>query len=301
MGYAVFSSHISPKMLLAYILGSEGTLGIITEVTLQLETRSEVVQGLALSLDSLDKLFPLIEIITSSAPYVCSGFDAKTLSLCTTISKTIATRHSNDVFTLYIKYSGAKEVVERNISRLCKTLPLSIKGVYVCTEEELKEYDAILFTQRASLEKYSGGLMRCVSICNDLVFPVESYVLALKEIQSLCEEYGILYSTTAHPCSGVIRVETLFDLHSKATPELITVIISQTAHIVKWYRGAITYSYGDGITNTPTLPTILGASLARTLQKIKNVWDPENIFNPGKKTTLSLTYVKESVPVLRVE
>jgi FAD/FMN-containing dehydrogenase len=70
-------------------------------------------------------------------------------------------------------------------------------------------------------------------------------------------------------------------------------MLTAVAKIVKWYRGAMSYSYGDGIITTPLLPLLFGADLATTLKKIKAVWDPNNVFNPGKKTTIDMTYLKK--------
>lgn len=295
MGYDVFTTQVSPKMLMDFILGSEGTLGIITEITLRLDTKKEYVEGLAISLSSLNEISPLIKTILATKPISFSGFDAKTLTLSSSKTSLIQSRHKNDVFTLFAVYGGSISSVSRTITQVTKTLQTYSGNKFTCNENEIKNYNEILFTQKTDLESYAGELLKSVSICNDVVFPSDSLSVAIKELQSVCEDVGTIYSTTINAGTGVIRIETLFDITRKEISNTLNEMLSQVAHIVKWYRGAITYSYGDGIINTPLLPVIYGAPLANTLRKIKKVWDPNNIFNPGKKTNIDMSYLKKHI------
>lgn len=295
-GYGVFTTHVSPKMLLDFICGSEGTLGIITEVTLRLGPPPQYHEGVAISLSMLDDLEFLAEKIASMSPLVCNGFDVKTLELSRAPTHIIK-RHTQDVFIVYVLFEGTEGLVARTLATLIRQISSRVtkEHTYLLSKEECALYQDIFFTQKKSLEAYAGGMLTAVSICNDVVFPYTSFVLPLKELQSLCDEYGVFYSTTVELCTGVVHIETLFDIHKKDIGETLVVMLSQVAHIVKWYRGALTYSHGDGILTTPLLPVFYSSGLIETFKKIKRVWDPSDIFNPGKKTTLDLTYLSEHI------
>lgn len=301
MGYDIFTSHISPKMLMHFILGSEGTLGVITEITLRLDIEKKYSEGIALTLSSLDELPSLIDNLLHSYPTSFDGFDAKTLSLSSYTTKIINERHGNDVFTLFLVYSGDQDTVERSIKKTFATIPLPKDKKFICSAKELAVYRDIIFNQRKDLSTSTDGALTPLSLCNDLVFPTTSLSLALKEVQSVCEEYNVPYSTVIHAGTGVVRIETLFDIADENTPEIYIEMLAHIAKIVKWYRGAITYSYGDGIINTPVLPLIYGADVGMTLKKIKKVWDPSNIFNPGKKTTIDMSFLKKHFKIKNEE
>jgi FAD/FMN-containing dehydrogenase len=293
MGYDVFTSHISPKMLLQFILGSEGTLGIITEITLRLDTLPKHSEGVAISLNRVDDLPFIIDKVIPTYPVSFNGFDTKAFSLSKSASTLMRTRHSGDSLTLFAVYKGSRDSVERSIEKLLSTLTLPKENIHRIPQPEIELYEDIIFRQTKNLENYSSGEMRTVSLCNDLVFPTSSLHLAIKELQSLCEEYRVIYSTTLYAGSGVVRIETLFDTTTADAGDIISEMLTAVAKIVKWYRGAMSYSYGDGIITTPLLPLLFGADLATTLKKIKAVWDPNNVFNPGKKTTIDMTYLKK--------
>src|SRR5699024_9694170 len=56
----------------------------------------------------------------------------------------------------------------------------------------------------------------------------------------------------------------------------------EVAGLVKKYNGSLSGEHGDGRVRAPYIEKVLGRDIVRLLQKVKEIWDPNYIFNPGK-------------------
>ena len=65
--------------------------------------------------------------------------------------------------------------------------------------------------------------------------------------------------------------------------------------IVTSYKGSITGEHNDGLIRSPYLETMYGKEVVRLFEKTKEIFDPENIFNPGKKVYSSLSFAMDHI------
>jgi FAD/FMN-containing dehydrogenase len=61
------------------------------------------------------------------------------------------------------------------------------------------------------------------------------------------------------------------------------------------YKGSITAEHNDGIIRTPYLEQMYGSEVYALFKEVKNIFDPLNIFNPGKKVGGSKDYIREHI------
>ena len=87
------------------------------------------------------------------------------------------------------------------------------------------------------------------------------------------------------------------DMHDKRNKEIILPISKEVYSLVHQYGGSITAENNDGIIRTPFLPMMYGEEVVKLFEKVKKIFDPQNIFNPGKKVNGSFEYLENHVAV----
>jgi FAD/FMN-containing dehydrogenase len=295
MGYDVFGTHISPKTLMSLLFGSQGTLGIITEMTLRLAGEAHQSSGFAIEFTTLDDLSPLLTRGTfANAAYVLL-FDRKTLMYQESLGETKLSRHTSAAYVLCAIYEGEETAIKRDVNQAIKATNLPKERITHIMKEEVPLYETLYKKQADALMAYAGNIQTAYRILNDIMLPREHLGNGIRELATLVEEYGLLYSITADCMQGVVRLEVLLDQSKSNLGSTIIELLTGAAEIVKHYRGSLAYKEGDGLMLTPLLPFIYGAPLAETMRSIKNIWDKDHIFNTGKKTTIDFSYLTSHI------
>jgi FAD/FMN-containing dehydrogenase len=292
MGYPVFSTHISPKLLLEFIIGSEGTLGVITEITLRLDKKKTRKNSFAFGLQKLEELTLLLNTYSKERGISLFGFNAKALAYEKKRLPHLYERHNgsayifcltaieNDTHTQKIISSIKEKLTERHL-------------MYELDEKEFISYESILLRQERALQEYYGERYRNTYLCDNIAVSLSSFISASQELTSLLESSGIPCSTSFLPFQGLIKIQSVVDTSSKEYKDLFMLMMRESGAVISRYQGSLTYSNGDGILHTPLLTMIYGSDLAFTMKKVKKIWDKETIFNPGKKIFLDMNYIKK--------
>jgi FAD/FMN-containing dehydrogenase/Fe-S oxidoreductase len=98
----------------------------------------------------------------------------------------------------------------------------------------------------------------------------------------LAEKYGIECVHYAHAGAGELHLRPLFDLHTAAGLRLFRDVATDVAALVKKYRGSLSGEHGDGRLRGEFIRTMVGDECYRLLAGVKQAFDPQGIFNPGK-------------------
>jgi FAD/FMN-containing dehydrogenase/Fe-S oxidoreductase len=106
------------------------------------------------------------------------------------------------------------------------------------------------------------------------------YIAELTE--HLRNSYGIECVHYAHAGSGELHLRPVLDLKTKEGNELFRKVLEDTAGIVRKYRGSLSGEHGDGRLRGAFIETMVGERVYGWMRQVKQSWDPENIFNPGK-------------------
>lgn len=132
---------------------------------------------------------------------------------------------------------------------------------------------------------------------DDFVVPPHSYPSFLPKLYTLLDEYKdkFIYTIAGHIGNGNFHIIPLMDL---SRPDVRTVVLElapKVYDLVLSYGGSTTGEHNDGIIRTPYLTQMFGAQMVELFQKTKDIFDPENIFNPGKKVGGTFDDIKESM------
>ncbi|HEY0979275.1 MAG TPA: FAD-linked oxidase C-terminal domain-containing protein, partial [Candidatus Paceibacterota bacterium] len=86
-----------------------------------------------------------------------------------------------------------------------------------------------------------------------------------------------------HIGNGNFHIIPLMDLKHPRTREIILELSPRVYDLVLKYGGTTTGEHNDGIIRTPYLPQLFGEEMVHLFKKTKAIFDPEHLFNPGKK------------------
>lgn len=110
---------------------------------------------------------------------------------------------------------------------------------------------------------------------NDLPDYIEDFNEILKKYNLYCVHY-------AHAGSGELHLRPIINLKTKSGQELFKTILDEISTLVKKYKGSLSGEHGDGRLRGEFIQKMIGEENYQLLRRVKNTWDPQNIFNPGK-------------------
>lgn len=138
--------------------------------------------------------------------------------------------------------------------------------------------------RRAGLGVLSNipGDMRPVSLVEDTAVDVSVLPDYIRDFDKLMKSYGLSAVYHAHIGSGELHLRPMLNLKKSADVELFRTIARQVALLVKKYKGSLSGEHGDGRLRGEFIPLLYGDKIYEYFRKIKQTFDPHNIFNPGK-------------------
>src|SRR5437867_5465639 len=104
----------------------------------------------------------------------------------------------------------------------------------------------------------------------------------VRGLQSIMRPLGLEASYYGHAASGLLHVRPMLDLHSPTDLKKFRQVADQTSALVREFRGSLSAEHGVGIARTEYMQQQLGDELLGVMREIKRMFDPKNIFNPGK-------------------
>ena len=107
----------------------------------------------------------------------------------------------------------------------------------------------------------------------------------LPELNRIVGKYKdkMQYTVAGHVGDGNFHIIPLMDLSRPDVRAIIPKLSDEVYELVKKYKGTIDAEHNDGIVRTPYLEQMYGPEVIELFKKTKEIFDPKNIFNPGKK------------------
>lgn len=166
-------------------------------------------------------------------------------------------------------------------------------------EEDLRNegygYHFPLFTDKESIKKVwdlrKAGLgllsnipgdKRSVTVVEDTAVAPEYLPEYIQDFNQIIGQYGLNCVYYGHIATGELHLRPLLNLKDPNDLEIYYSLAKEVAHLVKKYRGSLSGEHGDGRLRGEFIPLMLGQHNYELIRKLKSVWDPQNIFNPGK-------------------
>jgi glycolate oxidase len=263
-------------------VGSEGTLGLITSAVLKLIPKPKA-RGTALILfKNLEDVGRVVARIMTSGIFP-SALEFMDRDAIRAVEEFKPVGLPKDVSALLlVEVDGSPQSVKEDIKAvegLAKAMGLEVK---VAEDEESAEK---LWTARKSLGPALGNL-RTGKINEDVVVPRVYLSEAIRDYRKVAEKYGLLMAIFGHIGDGNLHVNLLYDKKNKEEEERAERAVDEIFEITLRYNGSITGEHGVGLTKRKFLEYQFGPVGMEILRGIKKVFDPKNLFNPGKVIAL---------------
>jgi FAD/FMN-containing dehydrogenase len=106
-----------------------------------------------------------------------------------------------------------------------------------------------------------------------------------------------VYTVAGHVGNGNFHIIPLLDMHDEKNRDMILRISDKVYDLVLEYGGSITAEHNDGIVRTPYLEKMYGPFITGLFKFTKKLFDPKNMFNPGKKVGDTKQYMKDHIRI----
>ncbi len=126
------------------------------------------------------------------------------------------------------------------------------------------------------------GDVKPVPVIEDTAVDVNDLPDYIADINVMLKKNGLYSVHYAHAGSGELHLRPYIDLKREEGVKLFRTVAEGTAALVKKYDGSLSGEHGDGRLRGEFIPMMIGEHNYQLIKELKKVWDPENIFNPGK-------------------
>ena len=117
----------------------------------------------------------------------------------------------------------------------------------------------------------------------------------LPKLLKILKDNKIKANIAGHAGDGNYHIIPLMDLTKESERSKIVPVAEKVFSLIKEYGGTITAEHNDGIVRTPFLREMFGEKIYGLFEDIKKIFDPLDIFNPGKKVGGSKEYINEHI------
>jgi FAD/FMN-containing dehydrogenase/Fe-S oxidoreductase len=104
----------------------------------------------------------------------------------------------------------------------------------------------------------------------------------IADFKAMLDKHGLSCVYHAHIATGELHLRPVLNLKDPEQVKLFRTVATETAHLVKKYKGSLSGEHGDGRLRGEFIPLMLGEHIYKLLVSVKETWDPTFLFNPGK-------------------
>jgi len=261
------------------IIGSEGTLAVITKVLLRLTTRPGKTEILFIPFNSLHEAIEAVPdiLVRGIVPVGIEFMEKDAIQMVEEFTGKEIPLHSHEAFLLIIVEGADDDEIQRmssDIGEVC--LNHGAVDVYIPGSERAKRN-----LMEAREKFYPAAVHLGILDIADVVVPRSRIADFMVEARKFGEEYGIVLVACGHAGDGNVHLCMMDDgteLHRKQAPELLT----QLFKVGVAMGGTVSGEHGVGSIKKKYLDIAFNESEISLMKRIKQAFDPNNIMNPGK-------------------
>ena len=270
--------NVSGYDLTRLMCGSEGTLGILTEITLRLVPSAPAKATLQAIYSDLD------DAATTVSAIIGSGIVPTTLELIDRTVLDVISDYGGAEFSkeaealLLIEVDGEEALVEaqgKRIEKFCKERGAVEVEMASTPEEAEKLWQA----RRTAFGAVASVRPNC--IVEDATVPVKMLPAIIRKIVELADKYQLKIGVLAHAGDGNLHPLIMTDLRDKEEMERVDKALVELYEAAMAMGGTLSGEHGIGIAKDRFMSMEFTQTSIDLMRGIKRVFDPNNILNPG--------------------
>lgn len=312
-GYALWDigDGIQSLNLARLIVGSQGTLGVITEIRFTLVHPQAYSSMAVFFLKDIHDLGVLVPKILAHKPDSFESYDEHTFSLAVKYFPELATQMKAGIISLGFSFlpelwmlatGGVPKLVlmvefraDTQEEALTKAQNLAVEvralnlhdGIRIAKNEDSARKYWVIRRESFNLLRQKVRGMRAAPFIDDFVVPPLSLSEFLPKLSAILSEYDLTYTVAGHVGDGNFHIIPLIDPKRVDAKKIIDELSHKVYDLVLSYKGSISGEHNDGLVRTPYVEQMFGSEMVTLFKEVKRIFDPENIFNPGKKVGTS--------------
>ncbi|HET9417961.1 MAG TPA: FAD-binding and (Fe-S)-binding domain-containing protein, partial [Chthoniobacterales bacterium] len=282
-GYGLQRFSRAPNNLNEILAGSEGTLAAIFSAELKISPLPRD-KGLGLVFfASVDEAMQATVALLDLKPAAIEHIDRPLLDQT---KGQLLFQPARDLMELDAKPCEAILIVEfyDDVAERLSILQSRSLGLRTKIVTEPDEMNLVWSVRKAGLNLLTGcvGPTKPVAFIEDAAVRPAQLPAYVRGLESIINPLGLNASYYGHAATGLLHVRPVLDLHSASDLKKFRQIADETSALVRQFKGSLSAEHGVGIARTEYMREQLGDELLVLMREIKRMFDPKNIFNPGK-------------------
>lgn len=294
-------------------IGAQGTLGINVKSELRLIPAKKHSGMLVIYLNDIKVLPHLINDVVKTKPESFEAFDDKTLALAIRFMPQfikilgfkgtigMGMQFTPDLirfalkglpkFTLLVEYvSNDPEEIKRKVEELHASIEhYPIRLELAETDREAKNFWTIR-RESFNLLRKNVKNKHTAPFIDDFIVRPEHLIEFFPKLTKILDDNGIQATLAGHMGDGNFHIIPLMDMSQQSEKDKIPVVEEAVNKLVLEYHGSISAEHNEGMIRGYYMKKMYGERMFEIFREIKKLFDPEDIFNPHKKTDAKLEY-----------
>ncbi len=261
------------------LVGSEGTLAVVTGITLRLIPLPPHRKTLSVAFPTLEDAARAIRDVMGSriVPSVLEFIDDASI-------RCVEGKLGLDIYRdakalIFAEVDGHAQDVEYQCEKISEIVSRHGALKFLTASNKAEEEDMWRFRRSISPALFAYAPHK---INEDIVVPRSRIPEAVAFVQTLQQEEGLFITTFGHAGDGNIHVNLMLDKRDPEQARRARIILDRLFREVVRLGGTISGEHGVGITKSPFVDLELGELGINVMKRIKQSFDPKGILNPGK-------------------
>ncbi len=294
-------------------VGAQGTLGIMTKARIGLIKPKKYSKLLIIFLKDLAPLGELVNEVLKFKPESFESYDDQTLKIAVEFLPQLMKQLKGGIFSMFMKFlpemgmaltGGIPKLVliaeftgddEAEVSARLESAKSAMEkfGVQTHAVHDTAEGEKYWLIRRESFNmlRHHAGAKHTAPFIDDVIVHPAQLPQFLPKLNELIGQYkGLTYTIAGHAGDANFHIIPLMDFTKEENRKAIPELSEKVYDLVASMHGSITAEHNDGLIRTPYLGKMYSPEILELFKKTKQIFDPKNIFNPGKKVGGSLDY-----------
>jgi glycolate oxidase len=262
------------------LIGSEGTLALVTKIALKLVDKPKYEKTLLATFDQIEDAAEVVAAITASGviPSVLEFIDGDTLECVLEYVKLDNIEKSEAVLLIEVDGNDQQEVDDEfeEVQQICKNK--KAKFLQIAQTDADKEN---LWKVRRSI---SASLLKIAptKVNEDVCVPASQLPAMVERIKDISKKHNVSINNFGHAGDGNLHVTFMCDSKNQEQMERVEKAVDELFEQTLKLGGTLSGEHGIGVTKSDYLEWEVGKEGIQMMKRIKSAFDPDNIINPGK-------------------
>ncbi|MBR2840074.1 FAD-binding oxidoreductase [Candidatus Saccharibacteria bacterium] len=283
--------------LMPLFFGSQGTLGVISEVILRAVPLREKVMRAVATFRELDTAIKFMDEVNGLKPREINLYDLKILQTVRATGKNLdgVIRKMEDGYVVSMTFDERRNYVVRKLERLRQAFPRNSKFVFDTPENQLalNEFENAITSYLHNTKKGER-----IPVLTDFYVPSVNLVNFTRDLEILGKKLDLELALFGSYSTGIYNLRPIFDFEQENLNRQIATFLKAGAYIIQRQSGTLTGGTPEGRLKAVAVNGELLDSAKEFYGKIKQIFDPNNILNPdvklGADSRFTLTHFRDS-------